>query len=579
MRKIEHLLLGAVAAVILLSSASARAQGAVTYRFLEVVDFSGKPVADAKVETSGCHYEIPLTTDQKGQLPNGLPVCVGDFQTKNFTISKPGYYPFEDLGLLYLPYFNGFGNKYVDKYKIELLKIPENAAERKILGREQLKRELFLAVKYGRTDEVKRLLKAGLNPNLSTKDLRGIPGPKDLPAITYAAAWVDVETMKAFLAAGADVRSKTAPARDILLYYLEANPEGDGYPFQNRDPIEKQKADPLRRFEEGLDALVKAGADREVADADRRATPLKIAARKGYLGIVKKLVAAGVSAQSKGAAVLDLIVTKEESDRVSFGLAEWLLKAGADPNFAAVDSEDADDDYCLTPLIAAGNAGKLDFVRLLLANKADLDVACRNGKTALVAAINERRPETAKMLLEAGANGNGKRFGSLRKTALMAAAEKDYVELAGMLIARGAAVNERDFMINTALDLAIEKKASREMLELLLKAGTDPNGQTSPYCVVPVQSAAARGNLEALRLLIAHKANVNLICAAWDSAIVLAARNSEVEALKILLENGADARGEQGRLGLKYARENLKNEYFKSKAEEIIKLLEAAGAK
>src|SRR5262245_9780061 len=161
MRKIGHFLFVAVsgAAVVFLISTNVSAQTAVNYKFLEVVDFAGKPVAEAKVEALGSGCRTTLTTNQNGQLEKGLPVCVGDFQTNNFTVSKPGYYTFEDLGLLYSPFGNAYGDRYVDKFRIELLKIPETGAERKILGHEQLKRELFLAVKYGKTDEVKRLLK------------------------------------------------------------------------------------------------------------------------------------------------------------------------------------------------------------------------------------------------------------------------------------------------------------------------------------------------------------------------------------------------------------------------------------
>ena len=583
MSRIRHFLFIAalVAAVVFLASVNGAAQGGISYEFLEVIDYAGKPVADAMVETFGCNYAKASTTNQKGQLERGLPICYGDFQTRNFTISKPGYYTFEDIGLLSSPFSNVYGRKYVDKLIIELLKIPETASEQKILGSEHLKREMFLAVKYGRTDEVRQLLKDGVSPNLNTNDLRGVPGPKDVPAIVYAAAFADVETVKAFLDAGADIRSKNSNARDILLYYLDADPTQARYWYLNRkrNATDAQEADPARRFEEGFDMLLKAGADREIAVGEEQLTPLKKAVWKGYVRIVKKLLDAGVSAQAKNEALLYLIRFKDERDPLSAELANLLIKAGADPDYAGVIREHPDDNYCQTPLMTAGNAEKLDFVRMLLANKADVNFACQNGKTALIAAILEQRTETAKLLLDAGANGNGKGYGSLGKTALMIAAEKGYTEIVETLIARGAEVNARDKMVETALDLALWNNARGEMVELLLRAGTDPNGQTAPYCVVPLTFAAARGNVDAIRLLIEYKANVNPTCGNGDAPVAAAARNNQTEAVKILLDAGADAKGEQGRRALKYARENLQNDNFKSKAEEIIKLLEAAGAK
>lgn len=588
MSKIRRILFAVffVSIIVLLTSTFVRAQGGVTYRFLEAIDFSGKPVADAKVETNGCPGEKGWTTNQKGQLEGGLPICIGDFQTQNFTVSKPGYYTFEDLGLLSLPFVNSYKHGFVKNYTIELLKIPQNKRERKILGSEQLKRELFLAVKYGKSGEVKRLLKAGISPNISTRDLRGIPGPKDAPAIIYAAALTDVETVKVFLDAGADIRSKNSNSRDILLYYLDSNPESFGSPFWNyyEKRTAEQRADPMRFFEEGLEILIKAGADREVAGEDGRVTPLKIAVWKNYGGIVKKLLAAGISERAKSDALLYLVLSKNENEPHLYELAGLLLKAGANPNFAAVNQDGVDDDDCQTPLMAAGNADKFGFARFLLANKADINFACRNGKTALIDAIREGRPETAKFLLEAGANADGKRFG-FGETALMLAAERGFAEVVEMLIAKGAAVNARNDTTQAALDYAvssnfdIDQNKRVEIVNLLLKAGANPNGQTAPYCAVPVTTAAGRGNVGAIRLLIDYEADVNLTCGNMDAPVVYAALYNYAEAVKILLEAGADVKGEQGRRALKYARENLQKKDFRSKAEEIIRLLEAAGAK
>src|SRR5437764_317448 len=69
---------------------SAKAQTGVDYRFLEVFDTSGNPVADARVETNTSHEK----TDEKGSLK--LPIYVGDYNTTRLKVSKPDYYLYED---------------------------------------------------------------------------------------------------------------------------------------------------------------------------------------------------------------------------------------------------------------------------------------------------------------------------------------------------------------------------------------------------------------------------------------------------------------------------------------------------
>lgn len=588
MRKIKCFLSAAVfiAAAVFLSPARVYAQGGVTYSFLEVVDFSRKPVADAKVETMGCYYEKASATNQNGQLEKDLPICIGDFQTYNFTVSKPGYFTFEDLGTLYGP-LDELGASYYQPrgdgkngFRIELLKIPRTDAERKAVGNEQLKRELFLAVKYGKTDEVVKLLKAGVSPNLNTNDLRGVPAPPNVPAIIYAAAFADVKIIKAFLDAGANIRKKDSPARNILLYYLRADADSLHCPFLGRCQTEEESANTMRFFEEGFDMLVKAGADINAADAKGN-TVLTTAVFRGYTSILKKLLALNRSEKAKSEALKYLIYWQDSTEPHALEYADLLIKAGADPNFIIEDVYRPPLEGCASLLMLAAHSGKTDFIKLLLANKADINLKCKNGKTPIIAALEGKQPEAAKLLLDAGATGAG--FGGdwRKRTALMIAAEKGYMEIAKMLLAKGFSLKDRDEWEETALEIAIGGKASDEMIELLLKAGADPNGEISPYCKIPLTYSDALDRPDVVRLLIAYKADVNLRCGSDVAPIVYAARNSEANAVKILLEAGADATGEQGRRALNHARENLQKDYpkIKANAEEIIKLLEAAGAK
>lgn len=554
----------------------ANAQGSVSYRFLEVTDSLGKPIADARVESEDCYPPVQ-TTDQKGQLEKGFPVCRGDSNTTRMKISKTGYYPFEDLSEFSL-LLTDLRRRYckaeycADKLKIELLKIPQTEAEQKAVGDEQRKRKLFAAVLRGEADEVKKLLRIGVSPNLNTNDLRGIPVPKNVAVVTYAAALADAEIIKILLDAGADIKSKNSLAPDILLLFLEAFSGLERASWRHQTVAEK--VNPARYYEAGFDLLIEAGADFHFADREGD-TALTLAMYRGRGEIFKKLLALDFTPKEKGEALRRLIVRGSGGETPApLDYAQMLLKAGADPNYAIGDFNDG----CKTLLMTAGNNGKLDFVKLLLANKADINFACKNGRTALISALEEEKPETAKMLLDAGASA--KETSGRNKTALMLAAAKDYVEIAKDLIAKGASVNVRYFSEN-ALDLAVENKAGAAMLNLLLDAGAAPNGITDPYCIVPLMYAASNNDLDAIRLLLARRADVNLSCGDNYTPLVSAASSGQPEALKMLLEAGAQATGEPGSLALKYARENLNSNYpeVKSRATEIIKILVAAGAK
>lgn len=57
-----------------------------------------------------------------------------------------------------------------------------------------------------------------------------------------------------------------------------------------------------------------------------------------------------------------------------------------------------------TPLILAADAGHGDVVRLLIQNKAKVDIANKAGDTALAAAVRKDDTVMAKILLDHGAN-------------------------------------------------------------------------------------------------------------------------------------------------------------------------------
>ena len=256
-----------------------------------------------------------------------------------------------------------------------------------------------------------------------------------------------------------------------------------------------------------------------------------------------------------------------------------LIAAGADPNAHLVSGE--------TPLMEAARQGNLETVRVLLAAKADTNAAeAKGGQTALMWAVSNSQSAVVRELVQHGADVNAHSKSGF--TALMFAAQQGDVESAGILL--GAKANANEVMPKTgATPLLIASAIGHpEVVELLLDNGADPNvkdanGFTSlhhavrdsDYGLDPGEKATS---LRTVKALLAHGANPNLRLA-LDKAkvaaeikeqgnagarqangqrtkrtaititevqlegatpVVLAAECNNLEAIKALVEAGAD---------------------------------------
>jgi ankyrin repeat protein len=143
-----------------------------------------------------------------------------------------------------------------------------------------------------------------------------------------------------------------------------------------------------------------------------------------------------------------------------------LLEAGADPNAAQVNG--------LTPLMTAARTGNVDIVRALLLSGADMNAATAvTQETALTWAVAARRVEMVRLLVDNGADvhpNSGQAF-----SPLMAAARNGDIESATVLLAAGARVNERAADGTHPLPYAIVVGESA-FAHFLLEQGADPNG-------------------------------------------------------------------------------------------------------
>jgi ankyrin repeat protein len=383
------------------------------YEFLELVDYKNEPVADASVRRlsfnsyDGLDIEngnIITKTNEKGLLEKSIEVNYNDGEMR-FSIDKSGYYPYFDYFGLF-DYSNGDGRD--NPLKIELLLIPKNKIERKAIGRQQEMREFFGAARRGDAVAVRKFIKSGLSPNLTTSDLRGIPGAENVPVILYAVKSGNGETVKEFLSAGVKVNKPDEPIKSILTHYLYTYPSRRNFP-----KTETGETQAISAYENGAVSLIEKGANVNPVGKGS-VTPLMRAAEKQYVQIVKKLLEKGavVDAQESygRTALMYLMVYHKPKQRLE--TAHLLIKAGANVNLLTSQTPYSKYDVrsCKTALTVAVESYDVEMVKLLLANGADVNLTCNDGNKPLHYAIeisdyvasNEKR-EIIELLVTAGA--------------------------------------------------------------------------------------------------------------------------------------------------------------------------------
>ncbi len=171
--------------------------------------------------------------------------------------------------------------------------------------------------------------------------------------------------------------------------------------------------------------LIKKGADINGALPKGYRTPLGIAARNKNLNIVKLLINNGASINQDE---LSLAIVGGNKD-----VADIIINRGIGLNIS-------------NGLFEAVYRGKLEIVRLLIEDRADINIKSVNNND----------------------------FGDSNRTPLHFAAAGDYKQISEVLITNGAIVNATDAEGETPLDLAIFKR-NNETATLLRKHG----GKTS----------------------------------------------------------------------------------------------------
>ena len=405
---------------------------------------------------------------------------------------------------------------------------------------------LYLAAQNGSAEMLKLLIKAGVDPN-SVTNLQET-------ALMTVARTGNVDAAKVLLDAGAKVDQREEWHSETALMWAAA----ERHPAMVAELI-KRGADVNARSKANNWERQTTSEPREKWLPYGGMTPLLFAAREGCLGCAQILVDAKADINTQdlrgvSAPVMAII-------NGHFDVAAYLVDRGVNPNladdtgrtalFSAVDFStvpqdnrpsppgiieqevgalqligkliekganvnaqltkqqpyraklDRGDDTMLTtgttPLLRAAKAADIPAMKVLLAAKADVNLATRPGITPLMAAAGmgtkeedstgrfktqEEANEAIDLCLAAGANINAP--GTQGQTALHAAAQMGWDKVVEHLIAKGANVNAKDQRGYTPLDNArgdaggaggfdgSRKDVHESTAALLLKNGAQP---------------------------------------------------------------------------------------------------------
>lgn len=328
--------------------------------------------------------------------------------------------------------------------------------------------------------------------------------------------------------------------------------------------------------------LLKERVDVNAPEADGT-TALQWAAHANDLDSVQLLLKAGANARTANR--YGVTPLSEAATYGGAGLVEALLKAGADVNTLTTEKGE-------TVLMTASRAGNVDAVRVLLEHGADANAKENfRGQNSLMWAAAENHPDVIKLLLAHGADVKvrssdrdttppklmaGTPAAPISRgglTALIFAARQGGIESAKTLLEGGADINQGDADGNTPLLIAILNNHD-ELSLMLIDKGANVNavnkdGRSPIFAAVDahdvdwsdrplVKETDKVSSLDVIKALMDHKANVNaqltavsiIKKAAQDSAdrtlgvgataFMRAARSGDVEVMKLLLDHGAD---------------------------------------
>ncbi|XP_037099952.1 ankyrin repeat and SOCS box protein 2-like isoform X1 [Syngnathus acus] len=276
--------------------------------------------------------------------------------------------------------------------------------------------------------------------------------------------------------------------------------------------------------------LLENNADPDAANRDHE-TPLYKACERDNPALVALLLNHGAAVNAK--CYQGWTALHEATCHNNVEICQMLLKAGG--KHCPVDN------YGMTPFLMAAQSGQSASLRLLLKHGADINTQAADGATALHEAAKNGHADVVEFLLSQKADANI--AGKAGLLPIHIAARKGSDNIVSMLIPATSKARVRRTGISP-LHVAAEHNRD-EVLESLIQAGFDVNARLceersrlyEDRRSTTLYFAVANYNVDNVRMLLNAGADPNLDA---FGPLLVAARQSCIESVKLLVEHGAD---------------------------------------
>lgn len=254
--------------------------------------------------------------------------------------------------------------------------------------------------------------------------------------------------------------------------------------------------------------FLEKGAELEARDKPGN-TPLHMAVRNGYINVVKLLLKAGAKINQKdynsNTPLHECLGLPNSKD-----LLTLLISEGADVN--------AKNSYGNTPLHLSVQLGlSAETARQLIDSGSKLEYRNKAGNTPLYEAVEKSKIPLAELFLSYGAQIHAQNNRELSPALL--AIRKGYETSEWFFSADN--INTRNDEGNTALILAVESQAGRDVIEGLIKKGADLSARN--YLGNTALHEAVKNNeIRTCQLLLMEKADIFLENNSGQSPLILA---------------------------------------------------------
>ncbi|MGE0446454.1 MAG: ankyrin repeat domain-containing protein [Vicinamibacterales bacterium] len=259
-----------------------------------------------------------------------------------------------------------------------------------------------------------------------------------------------------------------------------------------------------------------------------------------WVGMLVLVGAMGTTASMQSASDARVIAAARAGDNAA---VRRLIAARADVNAAERDGS--------TALLWAVYNADLEMTRALVAAGAKVDTANRYGVTPLLQAARTGETAIVEALLTAGANPTLAHPEG--ETPLMAAARSGKVEAVRLLLARGADVNETDEYQEQSALMWAASEGHLNVVQALLEAGANPNLKAKETALTqrrhgdhptggftPLMWAVRNGNEDVVEALVKGGADINAKNGDGATATIIAIVNDRLDLAAKLLDMGAD---------------------------------------